>query len=285
MLSVKQLRFRYPKNSEETIKGINFSIAKGEVFGFLGPSGSGKSTTQKILYRLLPHYEGEVFFQGKTLSEWGRNLYEHIGVSFELPNHYLKLTAYENLKFFSSFYQKSPSKKRIHDLLEQIGLGNANNKFVADFSKGMKMRLNFVRAILHNPDVLFLDEPTAGLDPITAKVVKDMIIDLKDEGKTIFLTTHNMVDAEQLCNRVALLSQGEIKALDQPNTLKQHYGRSSVQISFEDRNKPPIEFPLKELGQNAEFLSAIKNPITTIHSLEASLEDVFIQVTGEKLQS
>ena len=284
MLTVNNLFFRYPKNESHTLTGLDFSIEKGEIFGFLGPSGSGKSTTQKILYRLLPNFEGEVIFKGKSLKHWQRDLYEHIGVSFELPNHYLKLTAYENLKFFSSFYKNVPSKSQILHLLEAVQLGDSANKFVSEFSKGMKMRLNFVRAMLHEPDVLFLDEPTAGLDPITANVVKSMILELRDQGKTIFLTTHNMFDAEQLCDRVALLSQGAIKALDQPENLKLLHGEKKVRVQFKDQSQGVKEFPMDGLGTNAEFLAAIaEHPLATIHSQEASLEEVFIKITGEQL--
>ena len=173
MLSVENLSFKYPDNTEDTLKNISFSISKGSIFGFLGPSGSGKSTTQKIVYKLLKGYRGEILFDGKSLPEWGLDFYQMIGVCFELPNHYTKLTAIENLNFFSSFYPKSLNDSNYW--LERLGLLKDAGKLVSGFSKGMKVRLNFVRSILHNPEVLFLDEPTSGLDPINAGKVKQII--------------------------------------------------------------------------------------------------------------
>ena len=282
MLTIQELNFRYPNSNHDTLKGLNFSITKGEIFGFLGPSGAGKSTTQKILYKLLRGYMGEIRFQNKTLRQWNRDFYEQIGVSFELPNHYLKLTAEENLTFFSSFY-KNPVAD-IRGLLARVDLDQDRKKLVSDFSKGMKMRLNFVRSLLHNPDMLFLDEPTSGLDPINGNKIKDIIKGLKQEGKTIFISTHNMFDADQLCDRVALLHKGEIKALDTPANLKLKFGNRTVKVTTSLPQKQELIFPLENIGQNPGFLSALlNNPIDTIHSQEATLEEVFIKVTGEQL--
>lgn len=280
MLQVEHLHFQYPKATSATLKDLSFQIEAGGIFGFLGPSGSGKSTTQKILYKILQGYTGKVKFQGKLLEQWDSSFYENIGVSFELPNHYSKLSALENLNFFGSFYQKKLIPPM--ELLAMVGLENDAKKLVSDFSKGMKMRLNFVRALQHNPEFLFLDEPTSGLDPIHAKKIKDIIQDLKKQGKTIFITTHNMFDADQLCDQVALLHQGEIKALDSPHHLKQKFGEEKVKVIT--RNSPKeLEFPLKNLANNQAFQEALQNEIVEIHSQEASLEDAFIQITGEGL--
>lgn len=281
MIEVDDLVYQYPSNKEATIKHISFSIRKGEIFGFLGPSGSGKSTTQKILYKHLPNYQGNVVIMDKELNQWDKDFYHKIGVCFELPNHYLKLSALENLTFFSSFYdQKSPS---FEGLLEKVGLGEDAHKRVAEFSKGMKMRLNFIRSIMHDPDILFLDEPTAGLDPMNARTIKNMIKDLRDQGKTIFLTTHSMFDADELCDRVALITGGELKAVDRPENLKLKYGRRTVQVQLEGQ-KETLEYELDHLGKNKDFLAALtQNNIRTIHSREATLEEVFIQITGKSL--
>lgn len=280
MIQVKNLNFQYPNTSNLAIKGINFSIDKGEVFGFLGPSGSGKSTTQKILFKLLTGYNGMAQIDGKEVSVWGKDLYEKIGVGFELPNHYLKLTALENLTFFKNFYNKTHNPM---ELLDMVGLKKDANKKVGDFSKGMKMRLNFVRSFLHDPEILFLDEPTSGLDPVNSKVVKDIIVDLKARGKTIFITTHQMYDAEKLCDRVAFIVDGEIKAMDSPENLKIKHSNRSVEVLF--RNLIEKEkYQLDGLGQNKSFLEKLQsNDIETIHSKEASLDDIFIQVTGKTL--
>ncbi len=280
-IQVTDLRYRYPKNAEDTLQGLNFNIEPGKIFGFLGPSGSGKSTTQKILYKLLNGYSGRVQVYDRSLANWDRSFYNHIGVSFELPNHYLKLTGYENLQYFASFY--GGPIHSIPTLLERVGLWPDAHKRVADYSKGMKMRLNFIRALLHNPEILFLDEPTSGLDPMNGRLIKDMILELKKEGKTIFITTHSMFDADQLCDRIALLAQGDIKALDSPTRLKQAYGERKVLVEVAG-GTALLEFPLDQLGSNSSFLQMLQQEqIRSIHSQEATLEEVFIKVTGTQL--
>jgi len=281
MLEVADLTYCYPGNQKNTLEGINFFIPEGKIFGFLGPSGSGKSTTQKLVYKLLPGFQGKIDFKGRPLQQWGLDFYESIGVCFELPNHYTKLTARENLLFFSAFY--SGKKDAIDYWLERVGLLPDADKRVSDFSKGMKVRLNFVRSLLHDPEMLFLDEPTSGLDPINAGKVKDIIRELRSKGKTIFLTTHNMFDADQLCDEVALLFEGKIRALDSPGNLKLKYGEKTVIVT---RNDSPGEsvFPLDNLSSNPDFNAILKNnQIETIHSKEATLEEVFIKLTGKQL--
>jgi fluoroquinolone transport system ATP-binding protein len=282
MLQVENLSFHYPGSSENTLKKISFSINRREIFGFLGHSGSGKSTTQKILYKLLTGYEGEIFFEDKPLQKWGTGFYERIGVSFELPNHYVKLSARENLRFFSSFYHKK--KDRIDLLLKRVGLEEDADRPVSEYSKGMKMRLNFIRALLHDPDVYFLDEPTTGLDPIYAGKIKEMIRNLKEDGKTVFLTTHNMFDADQLCDRVALLHHGEIRALDTPYHLKLKYGKPRVMVTRKNDSLETLYFPMLDLGKNKDFLKILnENQVASIHSQEATLEEVFVKLTGDQL--
>lgn len=280
MIQVEQLCYRYPGAKQDALQGLDFNIQKGEIFGFLGPSGSGKSTTQKLLFKLLSGYTGSARIEGKEVRDWGPSLYERIGVGFELPNHYLKLTALENLNFFRSFYPKSHDPMQS---LERVGLAEHAHKKVADYSKGMKMRLNFVRAFLHDPDTLFLDEPTSGLDPVNAKLIKDLIRELQQQGKTIFLTTHHMHDADELCDRVAFLVEGSIRALDRPAQLKLDHSRHSVAVLFEGAEEEE-EFELEGLGANADFLRKLQTqPITTIHSQEATLEEIFIAITGKTL--
>ncbi|MBI1223264.1 MAG: ATP-binding cassette domain-containing protein [Bacteroidetes bacterium] len=280
MLTVNHLHYRYPGAEKNTLNDLGFSIAKGEIFGFLGPSGSGKSTTQQILYKLLPDYQGNVTFLNKSLNAWHQDFYNHIGVCFELPNHYTKLTAKENLEFFASFYTV-PTQNPM-ELLEMVGMGQDANKRVSDYSKGMMMRLNFVRALLHNPEFLFLDEPTSGLDPINARMIKDIILRLRKQGKTFFITTHNMFDADELCDRVALLHEGRIVKMDSPSKLKLEYGQDKVRVETARGKKE--HFELSKIGTDPDFLRLIQNEsIRTIHSEEASLEDVFIRLTGRSL--
>ena len=281
MIKVQNLSYTYPKSSVATLKNLNFEIDRGEIFGFLGPSGAGKSTTQKVLYKILHEYQGEISIKNRVLNDWGKDYFEQIGVGFELPNHYLKLTAKENLDLFASFY---PKEKLINfdALFEIVGLENAVNQRVEEFSKGMKMRLNYIRAVMHDPDILFLDEPTAGLDPVNAQKIKRHIAELKDQGKTIFVTTHDMATADELCDRVSFIVDGEIRLTEKPEALKKEHGKNSVKVELKDGRAR--EFPIDGVGANGEFLEFIKqDEILRINTQEATLEEVFIKVTGKKL--
>ncbi len=284
MITIENLTFTYPGGRAQAIKGLDFAVKPGEVFGFLGPSGAGKSTTQKILIGLLKGYQGRVQVMGKELSAWGQEYYEEIGVGFELPNHYLKLTALENLNYFRSLYSKQTDDAL--KLLEKVGLAEDANTPVSQFSKGMKMRLNFARSLIHRPKLLFLDEPTSGLDPVNGLIVKDMIREQQANGTTIFLTTHDMIVADELSDRVAFIVDGEIKTLDAPKSLKIRYGQRRVQVEYLNggTNLQALDFPLDDLSSNSEFLNVLRQyRIETIHTQETSLENIFIQVTGREL--
>ncbi len=284
MIRANNLDFIYPGSKVKAVKNLNFEINPGEIFGFLGPSGAGKSTTQKLLIGLLKNYSGTINIMDKPLSEWKYNLYEKIGVSFEFPNHYEKLTGIENLKFFGSLY--SVKTRKPIELLEMVGLSEAGKEKVYKYSKGMKMRLNFARALMHNPEIIFLDEPTTGLDPVNAKNIKNIITEKKRENKTIFLTTHDMNVADELCDRVAFIVDGEIKLIDSPRELKIRKGEKKVRVEYKTGDKLNEQlFSLEKLGDNKEFIDLIKNAnIQTIHTLEATLEDIFIDVTGRSLR-
>ncbi len=282
MIEVKDLTFSYKGSNKPAIKHLTFTVKKGEIFGFLGPSGAGKSTTQNILIGLLDGYQGDISVLGKNIKNWKYDYYDNIGVSFELPNHYLKLTAIENLNFFSTFYNVPTQKP--YELLKLVGLDKDANKKVEGFSKGMKMRLNFIRSLLHSPDMLFLDEPTSGLDPVNARNIKNIILYLKKSGKTIFLTTHNMHDADELCDRVAFITDGELKVIDSPKQLKLKNGKRIIKVEYLNKKTIQKEFEMDTIGSNNEFFDIIKNKkIISIHSEEATLDDVFIKVTGKSL--
>lgn len=282
MIQVKNLEFQYPKSDTLTLKGLDFEIHQGEIFGFLGPSGAGKSTAQKVLYKTLSGYKGDVMIDGKPLGDWDSTYFEKIGVGFELPNHYSKLTGKENLELFASFYPKGKNIN-VAELFKMVDLFQDMNKPVEAYSKGMKMRLNFIRAIQHNPDILFFDEPTSGLDPGNAQKIKKHILDLKASGKTIFITTHSMNTADELCDRVAFIVDGKLEVTDTPENLKRKYGKEAVNVEL--KNGEVQEFALKDLGDNAQFLAFIRQEdVKRIHTLEATLEEVFIEVTGKSLQ-
>jgi len=281
VFEVKDLCFTYPKHQENTIKSISFSVDEGIIFGLLGPSGAGKSTTQKILTKLLTGYSGTILYNGKDLNSYNKSFYENIGVGFELPVHFNKLTGLENLDYFASLYKKTID---YHALLKRVGLYDAKDQMVGEYSKGMKIRLNFVRALLNDPDVLFLDEPTNGLDPSNAKIIKDIIHELKQQGKTIFITTHLMGDVEQLCDQVVFITKGRISNISSPRDLKLKYGKKELTIEYLNNHKHKKDtFPLQGIGVNQDFLNILNQfDIETIHSGETSMEDIFIKVTGEE---
>lgn len=282
--SVEDLHFKYPFSKEDTIKGITFDVLEGEIFGLLGPSGAGKSTTQKILIKLLENYSGSIKYFGKDLKSLDSSFYEEIGVGFEVPVHFSKLTAMENMRFFSGFYKKTAD---IQELMERVGLWEYRDVKVGEYSKGMKVRLNFVRAMLNNPRVLFLDEVTNGLDPKNARIIKDMIAEFRDKGGTVFLTTHLMNDVEQLCDRVAFCVDGRLVEISTPRDLKLKYGKREVKVEYrENGTLATATFPLDRIGFNDGFLELLKTgKVETIHSGETSMEEIFIIVTGVELKN
>lgn len=283
MISVENMTFTYAGSERPAVNGISFEVKPGQVFGFLGPSGAGKSTTQKVLIGLLRGYGGEIEILGKDLRTWRPDYYERIGVSFELPNHYQKLTALENLNFFRSLYSKETEDPR--ELLALVGLENDAGTRVSQFSKGMQMRLTFARALLNRPELIFLDEPTAGLDPVNGRRIKDAILDLKKEGRTVFLTTHDMNVADQLCDRVAFIVDGLIVLTDSPRELKIRQGERKVRVEYREGGRiGRREFSLDGLGDDEGFLNLLQGErIETIHTEEATLEDIFIETTGRAL--
>nr|WP_042186738.1 ABC transporter ATP-binding protein [Kibdelosporangium sp. MJ126-NF4]CEL17509.1 ABC transporter, ATP-binding protein [Kibdelosporangium sp. MJ126-NF4]CTQ91264.1 ABC transporter, ATP-binding protein [Kibdelosporangium sp. MJ126-NF4] len=284
VIEVDNLTFTYPGGAEPAVRGMDLTVGKGEIFGFLGPSGAGKSTTQKILIGLLTGHGGTVSVWGKDPADWGQDYYQRVGVSFELPNHYQKLTAVENLEFFASLYDKTTADPMV--LLDSVGLAEDAHTRVGKFSKGMQMRLMFIRALLHDPDLLFLDEPTSGLDPVNARKVKDIVLREKARGKTIFLTTHDMATADQLCDRVAFVVDGSIVVLGPPRELKVARSRRQVHVEYRTSADTLVgkDFPLDGLADNPDFLHLLRTEhVETMHSKEATLDDVFVEATGRSL--
>jgi fluoroquinolone transport system ATP-binding protein len=283
VVEVADLTFTYPRAGRSALAGMGFAVATGEVFGFLGPSGAGKSTTLKILIGLLQGYRGRVAVLGREVAAWGSDLYERIGVAPELPNHFLKLTALENLTYFGALYGRPGH--RPETVLEWVGLAADGRRRVSQFSKGMMARLTLARALLHDPELLFLDEPTSGLDPVNARRVEDLVRTQQGAGKTVFLTTHNMAVADELCDRVAFVVDGRIALVDTPRALKLAHGRRTVRVEFRHEGRlGQRDFLLDGLADDADFLRLLRTaPIQTIHTQEATLEDVFIRVTGHTL--
>lgn len=280
MIQVKNLSFSYTK--QPFISDMSFSVSSGEIFGFLGPSGAGKSTLQKVLIGMLTTYQGSAIVNGVECKERTKNFYENIGVDFEFSTMYEKLTAKENLQFFSSLYEKKP--RPIGELLEKVGLEHDADKRVSDYSKGMKARLNFIKALLHDPLLLCLDEPTSGLDPANSRMMKDMILEEKARGKTILLTTHNMQDAAELCDRVAFIVGGKICALDSPHNLIMSKGAATVTYTWIKNGEHSASCPLNCLSADEQLKKLIaENRLQSIHSSEPTLNDIFMDITGRTL--
>ncbi len=214
MIEVKNLTFSYGKD-KQALHGLDFTVEDGEIFGFLGPNGSGKSTTQKILTGILKGHGGKVSLFGQDISAaHGQEFFQKIGVLFEFPYLYANLSAVDNLNYFASFYHKE-QRRDIGELLDALEFKpDFLKKPVSSYSKGMRQRVSMARALVSNPRLLFLDEPTSGLDPSGAVLFRKIIEQERKKGTTVFVTTHNMVDADLLCDRVAFISNGNLVALD-----------------------------------------------------------------------
>lgn len=277
------LRMRYRGASDDAVDGISFCVEPGEIFGFLGPNGAGKSTTQRILTRQLRGHTGRAEVLGRPIETWGPGYYEHIGVGFELPAHFSRLTARENLAAFASLYSDPVDEPQL--LLEQVDLGDVADHLVAGFSKGMQMRLNLARALVNRPRLLFLDEPTSGMDPVHAAGVRELTRAQASMGRTVFLTTHDMATAEQLCDRVAFLVDGRIAAIDTPRGFRLAHGQPRVVVEYRVQDAVRCkEFRLAALGEDPAFLDLIRSTtVETMHTREASLDEVFVAVTGGRL--
>lgn len=287
MIDVQNLYHDYEGQGQYAVRDVSFSIEEGEIFGFLGPSGAGKSTVQNLIIGLLLLQQGKILFQGQPIKALRSEFFNRIGVSFEHPNLYGKLTGYENLRYYAGLFHV-PTVDPLK-LLDVVGLQDAAHKRAANYSKGMKQRLVFARALLNDPQFLFLDEPTAGLDPNLAGNIKEIISRKREQGKTVFLTTHNMYIADELCDRVAFINEGQIVAMDTPRSLKLQYGERSVRVEYRENGAGPSQLKsavlsLEDEQDRARFNDILnENEVQTIHSQEATLEQTFIKITGRRL--
>lgn len=284
MIKVENLYYSYTKDDKYAVKNVSFEVEDGEIFGFLGPSGAGKSTTQGILTGLLPLQKGNAIVAGYDMKNPERNMFNRIGVSFEQSNVYGKLTALENLEFYRRLFDV-PTEEPVK-LLRLAGLEHVANKQAVTFSKGMKHRLTFVRSMLNNPELWFLDEPTTGLDPAIADQIKNIIKEKNKQGTTVFLTTHNMFIADELCDRVGFIIDGELKLIDSPRNLKLQYGAKFVEIEYREQDQINTETLSLTKEEDRLRLNDIinKGNIEMMHTKEATLEEIFIQVTGRGLK-
>jgi ABC-2 type transport system ATP-binding protein len=278
----ENLTYRYGKLT--AVDHINFQVGEGEILGFLGPNGAGKTTTVKMLTGQLLPVEGRAELLGLNVVKHTKKIQAQIGVCFEQTNLYEAMTAADNLKLFARLFGIKGFDSDA--LLEKVGLPGKGKSRVETFSKGMRQRLMVARALVNNPRILFLDEPTEGLDPVSAETIRNIILDEKSRGTTVFLTTHDMMEADKLSDRVAFIDQGKIVALDTPHALKQQYGKRALiaEVVSSDGNLTTLEIVMDEhdTANSVEKLFA-NEKVITIHSEEATLEDIFFQITGRGL--
>lgn len=283
VIEVKELSYSYGKNL--AVDKISFFVNSGEIFGFLGPNGAGKTTTLKLLIGLLKPKEGKISILGFDMQKDSKKVQRKIGVCFEYTNLYEELTTKENLELFAKIF--GIRNFNSYEILEKVGLKGKEKELVKTFSKGMKQRLMVARALVNNPELLFLDEPTAGLDPVSSKEIRNIILEEKKLGKTIFLTTHDMYEADKLSDKVAFINYGKIVALDTPLNLKQKFGKRSIKFKLlkKDGEIYDQEVTLDKEDTLEMVLNTFKNEkILTLHSEEATLEDIFIKITGRGLK-
>jgi ABC-2 type transport system ATP-binding protein len=267
----------------KAVDGISFKVQRGEIFGLLGPNGAGKTTTIRLLTGQIDPSGGSAQVAGCDVVQDRERLKGLIGVVFEDQNLYDRLSGRDNLRFTCWLYNLPES--HCEEMLKLVGLSEQAKKPVRTFSTGMKQRLMIARALLHNPTVLFLDEPTRGLDPISARNVREIIQQLSKEGTTILLTTHLLEEADQLCHSLGFIVGGKLVASGTPRDLKLANGRESIVVTFVDAQDPErlnevtlnIEDP-KDQAQLMELMA--QGRVRAIHSQEATLEEVFIQVAG-----
>jgi ABC-2 type transport system ATP-binding protein len=217
-------------NSFTAVDHVDLSVRRGEIYGFLGPNGAGKTTTIRMLCTLLTPTSGTASVDGYDVVKQGNDVRKRIGLVSEKMIMYPRLTALENLMFFGRLYRidRNTLQKKSEELLEMVKLTPFKDKLVGGFSSGMRQRVNVIRAILHDPDILFLDEPTTGLDPQSTRFVRDLVKELKQRGHTIVLTTHIMEEADELSDRVCIIDHGKIMAVDTPQALKDKYNTGSL---------------------------------------------------------
>ncbi|MDZ5781924.1 ABC transporter ATP-binding protein [Marinococcus luteus] len=277
-IQVKQLSKKF--KGETALKDISFSVRAGDIFGFLGPSGSGKTTTIKILTGQLAQSSGQAFVLGHPVERIDESIYEQLGIVTDNSGVYERLSVYHNLSTFAKLL--NVDKKRIDVLLKKVGLYEEKNKLASKLSKGMKQRLVLTRAMLHQPKVLFLDEPTSGLDPVTTEAIHALLMEIKNNGTAIFLTTHNMNEATKLCDHVALLNDGLIVEHDSPRALTLKYNRDKrYQVLLRNGEEVTLTHTAEAIQQLNHWLT--NDEVLTIHSNEPNLERVFLEVTGREL--
>jgi len=272
MITVEKITKRF--GNKTALNQIQFNVDKGEIFGFLGPSGAGKTTLINILTGQLKADEGKTQLLGKDTKDLTPEDLTRIGLVGDSSGYYEKLSLEKNLIVYAKIYGLPNS--RVDEVLEQVGLLESKKTLAEKLSTGMRQRMFLARALLNRPELLFLDEPTSGLDPMTSKKIHRLLEELKAAGTTIFLTTHDMVEATEMCDRISLLNQGDLVEIGTPRDIIQKYNKEKrVKVTFMDHSEQVMAFEdLKDQDMRQ---------VELIHSMEPTLEDIFIQLTGEKL--
>ncbi len=274
----------YSYGERVAVDGISFDVAANEILGFLGPNGAGKSTVVKMLTGQIPPKSGRALVLGVDVASEPKKVQARSGICFEMTNLYEDMSAVDNLNLFAQLF--GVRHFDANSLLERVGLGGRGRELVSHYSKGMKQRLMVARALVNKPEVLFLDEPTHGLDPVSSEAIRSIILEERARGATVFLTTHDMHEADMLSDRVGFINDGRILAMDTPHALKQRYGKRSIkaEVAAPDGTLENYEVPLDAPDtpkKMAELFSTRK--VVTLHSEEASLEQIFIHITGRRL--
>lgn len=312
-IEVKNLTKVYGRSGSGVlaVDQVSFNVRQGEIFGFLGPNGAGKTTTQRMLTTLLEPTEGQITALGHDLQRDAYPVKRQMGLVPEESNVYIELTGWDNLMFTARLYRVPGELRteRARDLLETFGLWEKRNEKVENYSKGMRRRLSIAMAIIHQPKLLYLDEPTPGLDAQSARAIQDLIRELNAQGTTIFLTTHQIEEANQLCDRVAIINHGKIATVDTPEHLRRTFSRTqSIEVAVEpngaahgeplgklpnvstsvkvgDKWRLYTEDPPALLPEIMNYAAANDLRVVYLNTLAPSLEDVFLEITGEKIGS
>lgn len=278
-ISAHGLGFTYRCTPRPALRDVELTVATGEVVGLLGPSGAGKSTLQRVLTGLLTGHRGSAQVLGREISRWGREVYERIGVAFETPVSFGRLTLRENLAYTARLYA-GPTRDP-EELLDAVDLADDADTRAAHMSKGMGVRFNVARALLHDPELVFLDEPTAGLDPVRTQRMMRLIATERARGRTVVVTTHDMGLAHQACDRVGFIVDGRLAELGEPDTLCRRHCTREVRVTWDGGE---ALFPLDGLAEDADFHEVLRTrQVRALHSREADLAEVFAAVTGREL--